>query len=61
MGDRAKHLGSKSGCGSVGKAVASDTRDPQFESSHQQTLYYLGIYCQKDKKKREKRPALAQF
>ena len=24
-----------SGCGSVGRAVASDTRGPQFESSHQ--------------------------
>ena len=23
-----------SGCGSVGRAVASDTRDPRFESSH---------------------------
>ena len=25
--------------GSVGKAVASDTRGPQFKSSHQQNLY----------------------
>ena len=25
-----------SGCGSVGRAVASDTRGPRFESSHQQ-------------------------
>ena len=29
-----------SGCGAVGRAVASDTRDPQFESSHWQ-LYRL--------------------
>ena len=24
------------GCGAVGRAVASDTRDPQIESQHQQ-------------------------
>ena len=30
-----------SSCGSVGRAVASDTRGPQFESSHQQNLHYL--------------------
>ena len=34
------------GCGSVGRAVASDTRGPRFESSHRQTLYYLLVYCQ---------------
>ena len=28
---------SGSGCGSVGRAVASDTRGPRFESSHWQT------------------------
>ena len=27
-----------SGCGSVGRAVASDTRDPRFESRHRQTF-----------------------
>ena len=27
-----------SGCGSVGRAVASDTRGPQFKSSHRQNL-----------------------
>ena len=27
-----------SGCGSVGRVVASDSRDPQFESSHRQTF-----------------------
>ena len=26
-------------CGSVGRAVASDTKGPQFESSHRQTFY----------------------
>ena len=29
------------GCGSVGRAVASDTRGLRFESSHWVTLYYL--------------------
>ena len=29
-----------SGCGSVGRAVASDTRGPRFESSHQQKFIY---------------------
>ena len=29
-----------SGCGSVGRAVASDTRGPQFESSHRQKCIY---------------------
>ena len=28
-------------CGSVGRAIAFYTRDPQFESSHWQTLYYI--------------------
>ena len=28
-----------SGCGSVGKAVASDTRGPRFESRHRQSFY----------------------
>ena len=27
-----------SGCGTVGRAVASDTRDPRLESSHRQIL-----------------------
>ena len=30
---------SGSGCGSVGRATASDTRDPRFESNHRQTLH----------------------
>ena len=32
-----------SGCGSVGRAVASDTRDPRFESNHRQKNYILNI------------------
>ena len=31
-------IGEGSGGGSVGRAVASDTRDPRFESQHRQTL-----------------------
>ena len=28
-----------SGCGSVGRAVATDTRGPRFETRHRQNLY----------------------
>ena len=43
-----------SGCGTVGRAVASDTRDPEFESSHLQFLCSLKCIEQmKIKKKRE--------
>jgi len=34
-----------SGGGSVGRAVASNSRGPRFESSHQQK-FILNIYCQ---------------
>ena len=34
-----------SNCGSVGRAVASDTRGPQFESSHRQKIIYILNYC----------------
>ena len=37
-----------SGCGSVGRAVASDTRDPWFVSRHQQNFTYQ-LYNRKDK------------
>ena len=43
-----------SGCGSVGRAVASNSRGPRFESSHREQ-FILNIYCQlyskKDKNK----------
>ena len=32
-----------SGCGAVGRAVASDIRGPHFEFSHQQILYLCTI------------------
>ena len=47
-----KHMGS--GCGAVGRAVASDTRGPGFESSHRQLLlniYLLLAVCRKDENK----------
>ena len=34
-----------SGCGSVGRAVASDTRGPRFESSHWQKFIYIMNIC----------------
>ena len=42
------------GCGAVSRAVASDTRNSRFKSSHWQTLYYLlTVYCiEKTKRKR---------
>ena len=39
LGKMDRQLGS--GCGSVGRAVASDTRDPRFESSHWQKIIYI--------------------
>ena len=37
-----------SGCGSVGRAVASYTRDPRFKSRHRQNFTYQ-LYNRKDK------------
>ena len=50
--DRLDRLGS--GCGAVGRAVASDTRGPGFESSHWHLLwniYLLLTFCRKDENK----------
>ena len=52
-----------SGCGSVGRAVASDTRGPRFKSSHWHILYGTFVYCQpywKDEIKK-KWPGMAHF
>ena len=38
------------GCGSVGRVVASDTRDQRFESRHRQNFIYQ-LYNRKDKNK----------
>ena len=35
---------SGSGCGSVGRAVASNTRGPRFESSHRQKFYIEHLF-----------------
>ena len=35
-----------SGWGSVGRPITSDNRDPQFETSHRQILYWTFVYCQ---------------
>ena len=50
-----------SGCGSFGKAVASDTRDPGFKSSHQQVLFNINCikFVLKIPKERMKRPGMA--
>ena len=51
-----------SGCGSVGRVVASNTRDPQFESSsHRQILFTINcikdvLKIRKKKKKRRGQP-----
>ena len=57
-------VGMGSGCGPVGRAVASDTRGPKFESSDQQNSYWTFIYCQlywKDENKAKRRPGIAHF
>ena len=45
--DTLVYLGS--GCGSVGRAVASDTRDPWFEPSHRQNNFLSTVLKDKDK------------
>ena len=52
-----------SGCGAVGRAVATDTRGLGFESSHRQLLlniYLLFMFVEMTKIKK-KRPGIAQF
>ena len=34
-----------SGCGSVGRVVASDTRGPRFESRHWEKIIYIKHLC----------------
>ena len=55
-----------SGCGSVGRAVASHTKGPQFESSHWQNLYWTFVYlfainCIEKTNINKKRPGMANF
>ena len=60
---KCKHLGS--GCGSVGRAVAYDTRGPRFESSHRlifkQHLYTLNCNCIEKTKIKEKEAGNGPF
>ena len=50
-------MGIGCGCGSVGRAVASNTRGLQFKSSHRQNLYctLLTVNCIEKTKNKEKR------
>ena len=42
-----KGSGNNSGCGSVGRVAASNSRGPRFESSHRQKImHWTFIYCQ---------------
>ena len=55
-----------SGCGSVGRAVSSDTRGPWFESSHRQKCIYIEhlftVNCVFEKTKiKKKRPGMAHL
>ena len=56
-----------SGCGSFGRAVASNTRGLQFESSHRHNFIYQYrtiVYCQlciEKTKIKKKRPGMAHF
>ena len=51
------------GCGSVGRAIASNSRGPRFESSHLLDFTF-NIYCQLSTEKtkiKKKRPGMAHF
>ena len=52
-----------SGCGLVGRAVASDARGPRFESSHRRNLMMnmFSVNCWKVENKDKKRPGMAQL
>ena len=52
-----------SGCGSVGRAVALNTRGPWFDSSHRQNFieHLFIINCIEKTKINKKRPGMAHF
>ena len=54
---------SGSGCGSVGRAVAFDTRGPRFNSRHRQNFieHLFIINCIEKRKINKKRPGMAHF
>ena len=47
-----------SGCGSIGRAVASDSRGPQFESSHRRKFT---VNCLEKTKIKKKRSGIPHF
>ena len=51
------------GCGSVGRAVAFDTKGPRFDSSHRQNFieHLFIINCIEKTKINKKRPGMAHF
>ena len=58
-----KSLKVGSGCGSVGRAVASDTRDPRLESRHWQTLikHLFTVNCVEKTKTKKKEAGNGPF
>ena len=52
-------LWTASGCGTVGKAVTSDTRHPLFNSSHRQIL--ITFNCIEEKKIKKKEAEMAHL
>ena len=52
-----------SGCSSVGRAVAPDSRGPWFESRHWQKIYieHFTVNCIEKTKIKKKRPGKAHF
>ena len=53
-----------SGCGLVGRAVASKTRGLQFKSGHRQALYKGNLFslnCFEKAKMKKKGPVMADF
>ena len=53
-----------SGCGTVGRAVASDSRDPRFESTHLQFLLLSNVGIKtilQLRKQRKKRPGMTHL
>ena len=52
-----------SGCGSVGRVVTSDTRDPRFESSHWRTFseQLFTVNSVEKSKIKKKRPGMANL
>ena len=52
-----------SGCGSVGREVASNTKGPRLKSSHRQTFIYMQhlVYCQPKDQNKEKEARYGTF